>query len=89
MNATKIKFKLGRVVATPGALAVLEESNQTAIPFIIRHQTGDWGSEVCEDDKKLNDEAEGGCEATDGCWVEPDGVCEHGCKSWLIVLGVI
>ena len=57
MNATKIKFRLGRVVATPGALAALEESNQTAIPFIIRHQTGDWGSEVCEDDKKLNDEA--------------------------------
>ena len=34
-------------------------------------------------------EAEGGCEATDGCWVEPDGTCEHGCKSWFIVLGVI
>ena len=34
-------------------------------------------------------EEEGGCEATDGCWVEPDGVCEHGCKSWLIVLGLI
>jgi hypothetical protein len=34
----------------------------------------------------LND---GGCEATDGCWVEPDGTCEHGCQSWLIVMGVI
>jgi len=33
--------------------------------------------------------AEGGCEATDGCWVEPDGTCEHGCQSWLLVLGVI
>ncbi len=33
--------------------------------------------------------AEGGCEATDGCWVEPDGICEHGKKSWLIVLGMI
>lgn len=33
--------------------------------------------------------AEGGCEATDGCWVEPDGVCEHGKPSWLIVLGMI
>ena len=32
---------------------------------------------------------EGGCEATDGCWVEPDGKCEHGCDSWLIVLGLI
>ena len=32
---------------------------------------------------------DGGCEATDGCWVEPDGVCEHGCKSWLLALGLI
>jgi hypothetical protein len=27
--------------------------------------------------------------ATDGCWVEPDGTCEHGCRSWMLVLGVI
>ncbi len=34
-------------------------------------------------------EAEGGCEATDGCWVEVDGTCPHGCKSWLLELGLI
>lgn len=34
-------------------------------------------------------EADGYCKATDGCKVEPDGVCPHGCKSWLIVLGFI
>jgi hypothetical protein len=28
-------------------------------------------------------------EATDGCYVEPDGTCEHGHPSWLIVLGLI
>lgn len=27
--------------------------------------------------------------ATDGCRVEPDGVCAHGCKSWLLELGLI
>ena len=32
---------------------------------------------------------EGGCEATDGCWVEPDGVCEHGHPSWLLYLKLI
>jgi hypothetical protein len=32
---------------------------------------------------------EGGCEATDGCWVEPDGYCEHGFPSWLLYLGLI
>lgn len=30
-----------------------------------------------------------GCEATDGCWVEPDGMCPHGHPSWLLVLGLI
>lgn len=34
-------------------------------------------------------DAEGGCEATDGCWVKPDGVCEHGHPSWLLHWGVI
>ena len=34
-------------------------------------------------------EADGGCEAVDGCWVEPDGTCSHGCSSWLLVLGFI
>jgi hypothetical protein len=30
-----------------------------------------------------------GCEATDGCWVEPDGWCEHGHVSWFIYMGLI
>jgi hypothetical protein len=34
-------------------------------------------------------EEDGGCEAVDGCWVEPDGSCEHGQPSWLVVLGLI
>ena len=29
------------------------------------------------------------CEATDGCEIEPDGVCEHGHPSWLLRLGLI
>jgi hypothetical protein len=27
--------------------------------------------------------------ATDGCRIEPDGTCQHGHHSWLIVLGLI
>jgi hypothetical protein len=30
-----------------------------------------------------------GCESLDGCWVEPDGHCEHGLPSWLMALGMI
>jgi hypothetical protein len=33
--------------------------------------------------------ADGRCEATDGCVVEPDGHCYHGKSSWLIELGMI
>jgi hypothetical protein len=34
-------------------------------------------------------ESEGGCETPCGCWVEPDGTCEHGKPSWLILMGMI
>lgn len=29
------------------------------------------------------------CPTPDGCEVEPDGECEHGCPSWLRLAGVI
>lgn len=32
---------------------------------------------------------DGVAEATDGCQVEPDGRCEHGHTSWLLVFGLI
>lgn len=32
---------------------------------------------------------ESGCNATDGCWVEPDGICEHDYPSWLLQLHLI
>ncbi len=32
---------------------------------------------------------DGVAKATDGCGVEPDGVCPHGHSSWLLVLGYI
>ncbi len=32
---------------------------------------------------------DGGCKALDGCWVEPDGDCQHGLPSWLKTLHYI
>lgn len=32
---------------------------------------------------------DGGCEATDGCWIEADGTCIHGHPSWLLALDLI
>lgn len=40
-------------------------------------------------DELMEQQNEGGCDATDGCWVEPDGICEHGHQSWLRHLGMI
>ena len=51
-----VRLRLGRVVATPGALAALQRAGQSASDFLSRHQRGDWG-DLCADDSKLNDEA--------------------------------
>jgi hypothetical protein len=32
---------------------------------------------------------DGGGETTDGCFVDPDGTCDHGQPSWLLALGLI
>jgi hypothetical protein len=49
-------FALGRLVATPAALAAIARSGESAAVFFRRHAAGDWG-DVCVDDKKLNDDA--------------------------------
>jgi len=51
----------------------------------------DEGLEPPDFDELVEDEGDGGCEAAcpHGCWVEPDGWCEHGRPSWLLVLGFI
>ena len=45
-------FSLGRIVATPGALAVVIESR--LCECLHAHQCGDWGS-VCAEDAREND----------------------------------
>jgi hypothetical protein len=58
MNTTSKKqhFALGQVVATPGALELLESAGQAPSQFIARHHCGDWG-EICDEDRELNDAA--------------------------------
>jgi hypothetical protein len=43
------RFSLGQVVATPGALAALEETGQRPEEFLSRHIVGDWGVVPAED----------------------------------------
>ena len=36
-------FPLGRLLATPGALALLEQINKSPLELLSRHLRGDWG----------------------------------------------
>jgi len=51
-----IKFDLGTMLATPGALESLRRSDETPHKFFKRHNSGDWG-EVCPDDCAANEAA--------------------------------
>ena len=42
-------FRLGQVVATPGALEALGEADQLPAEFLERHLYGDWGEVPPED----------------------------------------
>ncbi len=41
--ADQVLFPLGATVATPGALAALEEAGVPPYGLLVRHQQGDWG----------------------------------------------
>ena len=47
------RFPLGRIYATPGALAL--DIDLTI--YLHRHHCGDWGEELCADDKQANEAA--------------------------------
>lgn len=50
------KFSPGQIVATPGALAAMEEHQCQPLTILARHLSGDWGVLPAED-AQLNDEA--------------------------------
>jgi hypothetical protein len=47
-------FSAGRIVATPGALGLLEKARKSPVEFLSRHLRGDWG-ELCQEDKTENE----------------------------------
>lgn len=55
-NISQARFRLGRMVATPGALAALDEAGQNPLVFLARHMIGDWG-DLDTSDQRANDEA--------------------------------
>ncbi len=49
-----MRFPLGQVVATPGALLALQKAEQAPHEFLDRHARGDWG-DVPDQDKQENE----------------------------------
>lgn len=49
-----MRFSLGRIVATRGALRALERAGQSPAEFLDRHVNGDWG-ELDDEDKQENE----------------------------------
>jgi hypothetical protein len=56
ISSTAPRFRLGRLVATPGAIAAMQRSQQDPLVFLNRHRRGDWG-DLDASDKAMNDQA--------------------------------
>jgi hypothetical protein len=50
------KFRLGRLVATPGALELIQGEGREPMEFVERHIRGDWG-DLDEQDRLVNEQA--------------------------------
>lgn len=46
---------MGHIVATPVALAALDESGECPAEFLTRHASGDWGDDLCQEDRNENE----------------------------------
>ena len=79
----QVRFQLGQVVATPGALKALEQNKTSGLEFVQRHSIGDWG-EVCAEDKQANDDALGSGARLLSAYTLPDST-----KLWVITDAVI
>jgi len=49
------RFALGQTFITPGAEEALMIAGQTAIEFLRRHMSCDWGSELSDEDVQENE----------------------------------
>lgn len=52
----QVRFNMGQIVATPGALEAMQRNNSHGLEYLRRHVSGDWGI-VCEEDKQANEDA--------------------------------
>ena len=77
------KFQPGVLLATPGASEAFERNRQTPFEFLKRHLSGDWGEELCPEDRLLNDQA-----LVDGSRLLSAYRLKDGTKVWCITEAV-
>ena len=53
IHLMQLRFPLGKIYATPGALALDVDLSR----YLRRHHCGDWGEELCAEDKQANEDA--------------------------------
>lgn len=68
----KVLFRLGQVLATPGALEVLNPHPNLAFKLLALHVTGDWG-DLCPEDEAANNLALESGERVLSAYLTPDG----------------
>lgn len=51
------RFNCGVILATHGASEAFEKNSQMPLAFLRRHVSGDWGEELCEEDRQANEQA--------------------------------
>ena len=82
---------LGRIVATPGALALLEASGADPTVLLARHSSGDWGEVPPEDARENERSVREGLRVLSSYPVGDDGarvwiITEHDRSSTCILL---
>jgi len=73
------KFQPGVLLATPGATEAFEKNGQRPFEFLKRHIAGDWGEELCQEDRQANDQA-----LIDGSRLLSAYKLRDGTKIWII-----
>lgn len=71
-------FPLGQVLMTPGAMIALQEAGEEPFTYLFRHAGGDFG-DLCEEDKKTNEDAIAHGGRVFSAYILPTGV-----KVWII-----
>jgi hypothetical protein len=72
-------FPLGAIVATPGALGVMEERGIEPFQLLARHVTGDWGELDAHDRRENTLAVKAGLRILSSYPLDPNGT-----KLWII-----